>query len=58
MAPATFEPVLRLLQRYTIAISAHLHISPADVPALPWWQFEDACDYVDHLIRESRRADG
>ena len=55
MAPATFEPVLHLLQRYTIAISAHMHISPADVPALPWWQFEDACDYCDQ-VREANRG--
>ena len=56
MAPATFEPVLHLLQRYTIAISAHMHISPADVPALPWWQFEDAIDLVDAHQREARRV--
>ena len=55
MPPAAgFEPVKTLLERYTIAISALVHVPPADVPALPWWQFEDACDYVE-AMREANR---
>ncbi len=54
MPPASFEPVKTLLERYTIAISALVHIPPAQVPDLPWWQFEDACDYCDQ-VREANR---
>ena len=30
------------------------NVLTAFVPDLPWWQFEDACDYCDH-VREANR---
>ena len=37
-----------LLDRYTVAICAHFGaIAPASIEPLPWWQFEQMCEYVD-----------
>ncbi len=50
-----FEPVRTLLQRYTVAICATFgSLTPDAVTALPWWQFEEMCDYVDR--EEERKA--
>lgn len=42
------EPVLVLLERYQLAICRHIPgLAYDQVPALPWWQFRQACDLVD-----------
>jgi hypothetical protein len=55
--PPAFEPVRVLLERYQLAICRHIPgLGFAEVVALPWWQFRQACDLVDLIAGRGDRG--